>query len=373
MTRRLLRLAAAVLVAAGLLAASPAAPSPVQAGGATSAPDATEVFGADGPGTGTVVPAEPGVEHVVVISIDGLRADVIAKLGDRRTPNLHRLLREGAGTLNARNMVERTVTLPNHTSMMTGQRITASQGGHGVTFNGDNGRTIHASAGRYVAGVFDVVHDHGLSTGLYVGKIKFDILDRSWNATEGAPDTTGADDGRDKLDTYVRSNVERALQAMLAQLTSDDADAFAFLHLSQPDHAGHEDGWMSKQYLAAVEEADEMVGEVLAAIDASERSEDTIVILTTDHGGTGTDHSDVDKIQNYRIPFMVWGMDVPAGADLYELNPATRLDPGTSRPGYTGVQPIRNGEVANLALDLLGLPPVPGSIFDHSQDLEVRD
>ena len=309
---------------------------------------------------------------MVAISIDGLRADALTVLGEAGTPNIHRLIREGASTLNARNLVEVSVTLPNHTAMVTGQRADRDAGGTGVTFNADNGRTIHELAGRYVASVFDVVHDAGGSTGLYVGKIKFDFLDRSWNGANGAPDETRADDGRDKITDYVRSTSAGATEALTQQLTSDSPFAFSFLHLPQPDSAGHESRWMSPRYLAAVEQADQLVGEVLAAIDSSpERTTDTAVILTTDHGGYREGHSDPTRLETYRIPFVVWGPGVAAGADLYDLNPLGRLDPGVTRPGYAVVQPVRNGELANLATDLLDLPAVPGSRFDQAHDLNV--
>ncbi|MCW2774890.1 MAG: type phosphodiesterase/nucleotide pyrophosphatase, partial [Nocardioides sp.] len=45
-------------------------------------------------------------------------------------------------------------------------------------------------------------------------------------------------------------------------------------------------------------------------------------------------------------------------------------DPHKSRPTYAGAQPVRNGDVANLSTDLLGLAKVPGSELDAQQDLD---
>jgi hypothetical protein len=54
------------------------------------------------------------------------------------------------------------------------------------------------------------------------------------------------------------------------------------------------------------------------------------------------------------------------------MNPVSREDPETGRPDYTASpQPIRNGGVANLALELIGLPAVPGSSIDVLQDLDA--
>src|SRR5690606_26110908 len=78
------------------------------------------------------------VRRVVVISIDGLRSDAITRLGPESLPHLYRLMREGAGTLNARNLVELTITLPNHVSMVTGRPVALAAGGHGVRVNHDD-------------------------------------------------------------------------------------------------------------------------------------------------------------------------------------------------------------------------------------------
>ena len=77
------------------------------------------------------------ITRVVAISVDGLNPDAIDQLGEAGTPTFHRLMAEGASTLNARTEVEQTVTLPNHTGMVTSRRMDRTQGGHGVTWNDD--------------------------------------------------------------------------------------------------------------------------------------------------------------------------------------------------------------------------------------------
>ena len=92
-------------------------------------------------------------------------------------------------------------------------------------------------------------------------------------------------------------------------------------------------------------------------------------MLTADHGGQGAGHDDATKLANYRVPFMVWGPGV-VHDDLYDLNPAFE-DPGKRRVGFGGKQPIRNGDVANFAAYLLGLGPVPDSLWDVAQQMRV--
>ena len=143
-------------------------------------------------------------------------------------------------------------------------------------------------------------------------------------------------------------------------------DELSFLHLAQPDTAGHASGFMSPAYLDAVRAADAQVGRILAAIraDADLRAH-VAVVLTADHGGRGPSHADPTAASDYRVPFLVWGPGVARGADLYDLNPDRRRPPGAERTSYGGRQPARNGEVANLVTDLLDLPDVPGSVFNR--------
>jgi arylsulfatase A-like enzyme len=302
-------------------------------------------------------PKRPRQRDVLAISVDGLNTRALDGLGPDSA--LSRLLAEGAATRNARTEVELTVTLPNHTGMLTGRRVDAAAGGHGVTWNDElPDRTVPGPGGDGVASVFDVVHASGGTTALYAGKDKFALFDRSWP------------EGIDEFE------VDENADALVDDVTADLATAkrrFTFVHLALPDVAGHASGWLSPAYLDAVSETDQLLGELLDTIDSTPRlHKRLVVVLTADHGGQPgeKDHSDAADVEDYRIPFLVWGRGIDP-ADLYDLNP-DYADPGTGQPAYGGTQPVRNGDLANLVTDLLGLGPVPGSELDVGQDLDWR-
>lgn len=331
-------------------------------------------------------------DHVIFISVDGLRADLLSDLlasdvsGDYA--NYQRLIDEGSATFNARTDYSHTVTLPNHTCMMTGRPTLQPAGQpttvhHGYTSNSTPGPldTLHNTGNTavpYIASVFDVAHDHGLSTGLFASKSKFILFDRSYDATYGAPDFTGPDDGADKIDVYHEassgspSNAAPMHAVFMAQLAVAPPH-YSFVHYRDPDSAGHASGWGSTSWNNAVQATDGYLGDILDFIDANPGLMGrTVVIVTADHGGYGTNHSVATDARDFTIPFFAWGTDVPAGGDLYALNAGHRLDPGTNRPDYNAaVAPIRNGDSGNLALSLLGLPAIPGSTVNAAQDLVV--
>ena len=324
------------------------------------------------PITPTVDPTpvdNPQVERVVHISMDGLRSDHVTV---DRMPNLFSLSQRAASTLNARTDPARTQTLPNHTSQFTGLEV---NGGHFVDYNVDLGGTVHAEAGRYVASVFDVVHDNGALTALYVGKSKFDMIDRNWNGVHGGPDRIGVDNGRDKIDFYERMHPADAVAVALGEMGRSARLEFVFFHIRTPDETGHISGWDTVGYRSGVLEADRILGELLDGIAADAGLADsTAVIVSADHGGPSDQllHDDQSLSSNYVVPLVVWAPGIPEGTDLYELNDGHRTDPGDRQPSTTGIQPIRTHEIANLALDLLGYGPVPRSVFNARQDLRIR-
>ena len=326
------------------------------------------------------------VDFVVHISADGLSGILLKDLIDNDIAgdyaNFQRLIDEGATTFNARTDVTHTDTLPNHTTMLTGRPVLQPSGQpntvqHGYTNNSSPAATdtLHNQGNPnlpYIASAFDVAHDNGLSTALYASKSKFVIFEQSYNAANGAPDTTGADNGTDKLDTYVRTAPATLHAAFLTDMAANRFN-YSFLHYRNPDTAGHADGWGSPGWNIAVKEIDGYLGDILNLIEADPLLDHhTAIIFSADHGGTGTGHGDPTNPADYTIPFLVWGAGVANGVDLYDVNAATRLDPGTLRPDYNALlQPIRNGDGANLALGLLGLGAIPGSTINADQSLNV--
>src|SRR5690242_6521552 len=75
----------------------------------------------------------PQVDHVVIISIDGLRPDVLLRA---RAPALHSLYESGAFSFWAQT-IPVAITLPSHTSMLTGVGVER----HGIDFNDERATT----------------------------------------------------------------------------------------------------------------------------------------------------------------------------------------------------------------------------------------
>lgn len=316
-------------------------------------------------------------DFVFVISVDGLLPGVVLAAGPEALPNMARL-ESGSTTHNARTDPDFTITLPNHTCMITGRSVNGPNG-HRWTGNIDppQDATIQSHAGYEVLSLFNVAHDHGIKTGLFYGKTKFSLWVTSYNAGR-APDDMAI--SRSSMGATIAAVTDGAIRTL-----GDWDRGLVFVHYATPDVVGHAKGWdldPNSAYMQTVAEIDTQLGRLLAAIDADETHRGhTAIILTADHGG-GTPyytHEDPTKISNYSIPFLVWVGDDAPGADLYDINLNVRHNPGLSQTPSADVgdepaehaQPIRNGDAANLALSLLGLPPVPGSTINAHQDLRV--
>jgi hypothetical protein len=331
--------------------------------------------------TASAVHALDQVDFVIHISVDALRGDRLKTLVDdpvNSLPSFRRLQAESAFTYNARTDYDFTETIPDHTSILTGRPVNNPSGdpndavGHGYTVNFPQpGDTIHDDgndAVPYKSSTFDVVHDHGLSTAMYASKTRFDVFDRTWSGA-GGPDLVGADNGADKIDIAMTRDGPSAtiVNAFIAAMNEAPKD-YTFLHIVEPDTAGHASGWEGAAWTTAVTTVDSRLAQVFNLIDNSDALRDhTAIVLTADHGGGGgsnpKNHTDAEFYKDYNIPMFIWGAGLEPGSDLY-ASMENRFDPAMDRPDYLAEQqPLRNGDTGNIAMQLLGLPEIPGSFM----------
>jgi hypothetical protein len=312
---------------------------------------------------------------VVHISVDGLHSQAVSLANERGLPGFRRLVREGASTLNARTDPSYTVTLPNHTSQLTSRFVNALGGHRWRANSAGSTSSIHTNAGEYIWSIFDVLYLNQSAGALYSGKSKFILFDnsygRGWGESLSPPPTT-----HPLAKTVIQPNLDELVERVLFDLQHAPR-RYQFVHLAEPDNRGHSYGWdleSESKYFEGIRAVDRALAELLETIDESDVLRDsTTVILTADHGGYFFAHDAIDNPQNFTIPFIVWGAKIPANADLYAMNPKSRLDPEYFQITSDGpVQPIRNGEAANLAANLLGFDPIPGSQINAAFDLNVE-
>ena len=361
-------------------------------GAGTSFPGRPNGHSAESLESRMLLAAGSAADYVIHISVDGLRPEMITQLGPapvapetRSASNFYRFRNLGAYTDQARTDTDQRITLPNHTSQLTSRRVAQAQGGHGWLLNDPApppalpfSQNIHQNNPPYVDSVFNVVKANGLTTSHYATKDKFEIYNLSYN---GHPSFPGYPD---VIDTFVNPgpNTPSMMTPLLTALETNPTN-YTFVHFHDPDSAGHDTqtpggGWMNDLYKTKVSEVNSRLGQIFARIDNqnSPLHGRTTVILTADHGGKDFGHS-ANIPENFTIPFYVWGAGVKAG-ELYTLSDHSRNAPPVAQnPAYPAApynvltQPIRNGDAANLALDLLGLPSVPNSQINLYQNLNV--
>ncbi len=236
-------------------------------------------------------PARSVSRHVVVVSIDGLRPDAITTYG---ASTLQRLMREGSYTLSA-STIHPSNTLPSHTSMLTGQPPER----HGVLWN--TVMTAHADSVE-LPNIFSVARAHGYSTAAFFSKAKFQPLQ-----LEGTLDYSQAPGG-----WFGRWSSERTLTDVAEYLEGARPNVL-FVHLTDPDAAGHRAGWMTVEYGRGVLAADRAVNRLIELADHGFGSGNFSLIVTADHGGHGTSHGSDDP-RDVTIPWIAWGKGVKQGA-----------------------------------------------------------
>jgi predicted AlkP superfamily pyrophosphatase or phosphodiesterase len=236
---------------------------------------------------------------IILFILDGCRPDALRQA---QTPHIDSLWQNGAYTWTARTIMP-SVTLPAHTSMFK----SVSPEKHGV--GADN---VFRPSAAVFPSFIDAAMRGGFSTAMFY----------SWEQLRdlNAPGSLSLSYCRFPRDEVDKSGVVADTAA--AYLVSNQPDV-CVIYLDDVDLTGHESGWMSPEYMAAVERSDAAVGRVMNALKMSRLRDQYTILLLADHGGHGDGHG-TDMPEDMTIPWILSGAGIKRD---YEIQtPVSILD-----------------------------------------------
>jgi len=263
--------------------------------------------------------------RALILSIDGFRPDAIELTPMR---NLQALMQQGAYSLVAQTIFP-SATLPAHSSMLTG----LCPDKHGVDWNDylpDRGNANGVD-------IFDLAHAAGLRTVMLVGKEKLRQV------TE--PESTDVFEFINDRDVVIAARV--------AELIPQGFDLM-FVHFPTPDWMGHEYGWLSPEQYSVLFRADEALQTILDALEGAGMREETLIIVTADHGGHDTTHGS-SRPEDMTIPWIVTGPGVQHLVLFTEVN---TTDTAATVAWALGL-PLQPDWDGRPVLEAFGLPDEP--------------
>jgi arylsulfatase A-like enzyme/Tfp pilus assembly protein PilF len=285
--------------------------------------------------------------NIVLVTVDTLRADRLPAYGEKnvRTPAIDALA--ARGTVFERCVSATPLTLPSHTTILSG----ALPPRHGVRDNG----AFNVPAELPL--LPEILHARGWATGAFVGAF---VLDSRWGLARGFDRYFDQFDTRRERLVSI-GDIERpgseVIDAALAWLAAADPKKpfFLWVHLYDP-HAPYappppfDQEYAEHPYLGEIAYVDSQLARLFVFLDERKLSGSTAVVLTGDHGEGLGEHEE-------------------NGHGLFVYQQTLHVPLIVAAPG--AAKPVRRAEVVSLAdvtptlLDLAGAP-IPASADGHS-------
>jgi arylsulfatase A-like enzyme/tetratricopeptide (TPR) repeat protein len=278
--------------------------------------------------------------NVLLVTVDTLRRDRVGAFGDRPglTPALDRLAAEGVRYTRAFSHVP--MTLPAHTSILTG--LTPRR--HGVR----NNTTFRLD--RSVPTLTTILKSAGYRTGAFVGAF---VLDGRFGLNRGFDEY---DDRLGHQDRPTFESAERRASEVVSAagnwILAAPSPWFAWVHLFDP-HAPYDAPAGARAdlvpYDAEVAYMDAMLGQFLDRLRAAHALERTLVVMTADHGESLGEHGEATHglfayNATLSVPLIINGPKVSHG----------RVD-----------ALVAHADLTPTILDLVGAP-IPGGLDGQS-------
>jgi arylsulfatase A-like enzyme/Tfp pilus assembly protein PilF len=280
-----------------------------------------------------VIPDGQRPERVVLITIDTLRADYVGSYGSKlaRTPTLDRLAANGVRF--ETTIAPTPMTMPSHTSLMTGLDPTL----HGVHSNAK----FRLNDG--IPTLAEQFQAHGFATAAFLSSV---VLDRRYGLARGFDvyddrmgfrrNIAGATGG------YAERTADQVVDATLQWLKAAPNRFFLWVHFYDP-HGSYDPprGFRPKQsattagpgevgsieyvkqvfpplYAGEIYFADTELGRFLRILNRKFADDRTLLVVTSDHGESLGEHGELTHTltlydATQKIPLLMKGPGVPSG------------------------------------------------------------
>ncbi|KKM19865.1 hypothetical protein LCGC14_1651290 [marine sediment metagenome] len=303
----------------------------------------------------------PAIRHVVLISLDTCRADYLSCYGYARptTPHIDALAKQGY--LFSHTMTPIPMTLPAHTSMLTG----TIPPHHGKHENSD----VHFDPSHVTLAA--LLKKKGYRTGAFVGA---QILNHRFGLDRGF-DTYHDRFAQQGQSERRAEEVNRAAFAWLEK--QKDNPVFLFLHYYDP-HDTYDPPepfattFKESPYAGEIAYVDHCIGQVVAKLKSLDMYESSLIIVTGDHGEMLGEHGETTHMffiyqSAMKVP-LVYKLPGSSAADKID-DLASIIDIVPTVCDLLDIDPPAGIQGKNLAPYFSNKPPQPEDRYLYCESL----
>ena len=231
--------------------------------------------------------------HVILIGLDGWGSYSVEKA---EIPNIKVLMNKGCYTLKKRSVLPSSSAV-NWASMFMG----AGPELHGYTEWGSQTPELPSR----------VLNEHNIFPTIFSelrkadSKAEIGVL-YEWDGIKYLVDTLAVSYHAQAPDY---NKYPTALCEMACKYIKEKKPVLAAICFDNPDHVGHAEGHDTPAYYAKLKELDGYIGQIIGALKTAGIYDDTVIILTADHGGINKGHGG-KTMKEMETPFIIAGKNI---------------------------------------------------------------
>lgn len=253
----------------------------------------------------TTTAAQPAAPRLLFIGVDGMAPYVMAKAD---IPNMRSLMQQGAYTLKKRSVLPSASAI-NWSSIFTG----APTEMHGYTTWGSKTPEIPSPVvnknGHYPT-VYSLMQEQRPDAPT--------VCIYDWDGIKYVIDSAAVTSIGQTPHPEQYDSLTTRLTDMAVRYIKEQRPVFMSVVYGNVDEQGHLHGWGSREQIASIEETDRAIGRLLQTLRDEGLADETVVIVTSDHGGINKGHGKM-TLEEMETPFIIAGPGVKAMGEYPEL------------------------------------------------------